>query len=293
MQEGYPTGAPSLPDDLAQLLTTPGTLNALLIEKGERSSAIIQKLAEEMERHPERQEESLTGLIRAMGYFEATNQRGAAFEIIKNPLLARMITLHSHAIHASYLDVVGRQTSEGSMAPDSPIRVLLDAGIALSPYLAWDAKREWREVRMAWNALADRYPGLNQQFNIRLDFLEMYERRSPDPVLDWRVQDLRNSRRNITAKEIAKKAPASESAVNTSIARLIRDERVRKLNARSPEQQARHEKIKQEVDRLLANDIRPQIIAKLLNIDANKVYAARSELAIEKEIAKRSHEENT
>ena len=37
----------------------------------------------------------------------------------------------------------------------------------------------------------------------------------------------------------------------------------------------------------------PSDILKLLNIEVDEVYAARSELAVEKDITKRSHEKNT
>lgn len=278
----FPSGAPHLPGVLSLVLDEPEFLNAL-IEKNEGSKAVVENVIEKVGENPELQKQLLVGLIHVMSTVEITNRRSAALTIITDQRLGTMITEHSDDVFREYLQAIMTQKPDAALCDDGSLNILVHAGIAIAPRLAWNAK-QWKEVKNTFDVLANRYPYIKQGDRIPSQYAEMHQRRSPDPYRDDRIE--KYLLKGLSHKVIAKKEKISVAVVETTRTRLIAQGRIRKRNARSEDEEERWKKLKREVKRLRKNDIRNKVIAKLLDVRYEDVTSAISELIAEKELEK-------
>jgi hypothetical protein len=280
MREPSPTGTPQLPDILSMVFDDANALDAL-INGTEKSEEIIGKLVCDTGHDLEKQNALLRGLIQVMAHFEVTNQRSAALRIINSQLLGAMITDHSDEISKSYSDAIGQQVPEGTLFSDGPIDILLNAGISIAPRLAWNTK-QWKDIHAAWDALADRFPHINQRFHIRTRYQKMYDRRSPDPRRDARIEAYRTQGLGVPA--IAKKERVSSDTIKRILTRLIALGRCKKLNARTDAEQREYDELKPQVEHYRNAGLGNKEIAEKLGKDRRLIDQIASDLVRERKI---------
>lgn len=181
----------------------------------------MQQAVNEIGDNPEIQKYLLKTLFQAAaieGAQEVTDRRDGAFAILTDQAIQPIMKAHSFVLHDAYIEAIGQQTVRNDSVSGS-INTLLDTGKAIAPYLPHDL-RSIRQIANAWEAVAGKFPTINDQFHIRSKLEEIKQRMSPTWVIDNKVEMLRR-RSSLHNEEIAQLIGEGYNAVVVSVRRLI------------------------------------------------------------------------